>query len=57
MIYKLNVREYRKGNQKLTMKGNCQQDEEKQFKSTTKYMLGTTMNHYTHINTNNVNKI
>jgi hypothetical protein len=32
-------------------------DEEKQFKNTTKYMLGTTMNHYTHINTKNVNKI
>ena len=44
----INVREYRRGNNKLTIQRNWQQDEDKQNKNTT--------NHFTEENTNNVNK-
>ena len=34
----INVREYRRGNQKWTIQRNWQQDEEKQNKNTTQYV-------------------
>jgi hypothetical protein len=42
IIY-INVREYRKDNQKWTIQRNWQQDEEKQSKNTTLCVLDTTM--------------
>ena len=43
LFVQINVREYRRGNQKWTILKNWQQDEEKQNKNTTQYVLDTTM--------------
>ena len=48
-IYLINVREYRMGNEKLTIQRNWQQDEEKQNQNTTQYMLDTTMRKQTEL--------
>jgi len=49
----MNVREYRRGNQKWTIQRNWQhcgtQDEEKQNRNTTQYELDTTMSKQTQI--------
>ena len=39
----INVREYLRGNQKWTIQKNWQQDEEKQNKNTTQYVLDNTI--------------
>ena len=46
---KLNVREYRKGNQKIIIQRNWQQEKEKQNKNTTQYVLDTTIHKQTQI--------
>jgi hypothetical protein len=46
---KINVREYRRGNQKKTIQINWQQDEQKQNKNTTQYVLDTTIRKQTQI--------
>jgi hypothetical protein len=48
----MNIREYRRGNQKWTIQRNWQDRVHKTKKSTTQYMLDTTVQ----TNTNNVNK-
>jgi hypothetical protein len=45
----MNVRKYRRGNQKWTIQRNWQQDEEKQNKNTAQYVLDTTMRKQTQI--------
>jgi hypothetical protein len=53
MTTNINVREYRRGNQKLDNPEKLEtygtQDEEKQNKNTTQYVLDTTMRKHTHI--------
>ena len=49
-----NARDNRRGNKKWTIQRNWQQDEDKQNKNTTQYVLDTTMR--TQTNTNNVSK-
>ena len=48
-IYKINVREYRNANDKWTIQRTWQQDEEKQNKNTTQYVLDTTIRKQTQI--------
>ena len=43
VLIKESHREYRRSNQKWTIQGNWQQDEEKQNRNTTHYVLDTTM--------------
>ena len=53
-VYSINVREYRRGNKKRTIQRNWQtgtQDEEKQNKNTTQYVLDTTIRKQTQNNT------
>jgi hypothetical protein len=42
-MWYINFREYQRDNQKWTIQRNWQQDEEKQSKNTTQYVLDTTM--------------
>jgi hypothetical protein len=51
-LWLINFREYRRNNQKWTILRNWQQDEEKQNKKTTQYVLDTIICKQT----NNVNK-
>ena len=46
------LREYRSGIQKWTIQRNWQQDEEKQNKNTTQYMLDTTIRKQLEVKTN-----
>ena len=45
----INVREYRRGNQKRTIQRNWQQDEEKKKKNTTPYVLDIAMRKQTQV--------
>jgi hypothetical protein len=47
--FEINVREYRRSNQKWTIQRNCQQNEEKQNKNKTQYVLDTTLRKQAHI--------
>jgi hypothetical protein len=55
IVYKINVREYRRGNLKWTIQRNWQhsvhktQYKDKQIKSTTQYVFDTTMSKQTQI--------
>jgi len=48
-MHEVNVREYRRGNQKWTIQRNWQQGEEKQSKNTTQNVLDTNMRKQTQI--------
>ena len=52
----VSVREYRRGNETWTIQRNWQQDEQKQSKNTTQYVLDTAMRKQTQITYKDMNR-